>query len=90
MDSDPQTLSREFLRDCLERISKGDAGATYDLAAFWMSHITDRDPEIELGVAEGLLVQAAKLGSKDAEDYLSKTWPDMKEILKKRLTRSRG
>lgn len=90
MNSDPQGVSHEFLRDCLDRIANGDPGATYDLASFWIGHVADRDPEIELGIAEGLLIQAAKLGSKDAEDYLSKTWPDMKEILRKRLTRGRG
>jgi hypothetical protein len=84
-NSDETTTSYEFLADCLQRISDGDPMATHDLANFWMAHMFDRDPVIELGIVEGLMRQSANLGSEQAKEFMSEMWPNMRPILEKRL-----
>ena len=84
-DFDATATSHELLADCLLRISAGDPMGAHDLANFWMAHVFDRDPVIELGIVEGLMRQSVQLGSEEAKEFISKMWPDMRPILEKRL-----
>ena len=83
-------ISYELLDDCLQRISQGDSMGTHDLANFWMAHVFDRDPIIELGVVEGLMRQSAQLGSEQAKEFIKNVWPQMRAILEKRLKKLGG
>jgi len=83
-------ISHELLADCLQRITDGDPQASFDLASFWISHVLDRDPVIELGVIEGLLRQSARLGSREAKEHLITIWPNLRSILEKRLKKLGG
>lgn len=80
-------ISHELLDDCLQRITAGNPQGALDLANFWIGHLVDRDPVIELGIVEGLMRQSAQLGSGEASKFLSTTWPDLRPILEKRLKR---
>lgn len=82
--------SHDLLADCLTRISAGDPMGAHDLANFWMAHVFDRDPVIELGIVEGLMRQSAQLGSADARAFLDGMWPNMRPILEKRLLKSKN
>ena len=81
--------SHDLLADCLARISAGDPMGAHDLANFWMAHVFDRDPVIELGIVEGLMRQSAQLGSDDASAFLDGVWPNMRPILEKRLMKAK-
>jgi hypothetical protein len=89
-DFDAKETSHELLADCLQRISAGDPMGAHDLANFWMAHVFDRDPMIELGIVEGLMRQSAQLGSETAQEFLSNMWPNMRPILEKSLNRLKG
>lgn len=80
-------VSHELLKDCLQRITAGDPQGALDLANFWIGHLVERDPVIELGVVEGLMRQSAQLGSSEASEFLSTTWSDLRPVLEKRLKR---
>jgi hypothetical protein len=84
-----RVASHELLHDCLERITAGDPAGFHNLAFFWMGHVTDRDPVIELGLAEGLMRQAAAMGNAEAENFLRDAWPDTRVVLAKSLSRKK-
>ncbi|MES2077014.1 MAG: hypothetical protein V4462_15485 [Pseudomonadota bacterium] len=88
--SDSVAISHELLADCLQRITDGDPQGSLDLATFWIGHVLDRDPVIELGIIEGLLRQSAQLGSREANDHLMTVWPNLRPILEKRLKKLQG
>jgi hypothetical protein len=84
---DPRVASHTLLADCLQLIEAGDPAGFHNLAFFWMGHVTDRDPVIELGVAEALMRQSARLGNSEAEKFLLDTWPDTRRMLERKLGR---
>jgi hypothetical protein len=87
-DAETQKLSHQILATYLRRISGGDPVAMYDLAVFWMMHVFDHDPEIEFGIVEGMMRQAAQRGNEKAADFLVNLWPVMRPLLMTRRSRS--
>lgn len=85
----PQLISHELLADCLQKIEVGDLTGLHNLAFFWMGHVTERDPVIELGVVEALMRHSAQLGNAEAKNFLLKTWPGTRKILEKKLGKGR-
>lgn len=84
-----RVTSHELLHDCLERITAGDSAGFHNLAFFWMGHVTDRDPVIELGLVEGLMRQSAAMGNTEAAKFLREAWPDTRVMLAKNLSRKK-
>lgn len=86
-DAETQNINDLMLADCFERISQGDPCATYDLANIWISHVFERDPDIELGIVEGLMRHSACTGNVEAAEFLEKLWPVMRILVRTRLNR---
>jgi hypothetical protein len=84
---DSKVTSVALLADCLQLIEAGNPAGFHNLAFFWMGHVTDCDPVIELGVAEALLRQSARMGNPEAEKFLLDTWPDTRRMLERKLDR---
>jgi hypothetical protein len=80
--------TKELVADCLTRISSGDAGAAFDLASAFMSHVDAKDIGINLAVVEALATLAKVQGSPDAAAFLDGQWPEMQGILRKRWRRA--
>jgi hypothetical protein len=84
---DARVISHDLLADCLERIEAGDPSGFHHLAFFWMGHVSDRDPVIDLGMAEGLMRQSAVMGNAEAGTFLAEVWPATRRIFEKKLTK---
>lgn len=85
----PKLISHELLADCLQRIEAGDPTGLDDLAFFWMGHVTDRDPVIEIGIVEALMQYVAYRGNAEAKEFLSTVWPETRRMLERRLNKPR-
>jgi hypothetical protein len=75
------------IEDCVKRAAEKDPDAGYDLSLLLMGEIPTNSIALSIALVEILLQQSAHLGSVESEDYLNTTWPEMKEILIRRLKR---
>lgn len=82
------STAREIIADCLERISKGDSCAAFDLASQVMSHADAKDIELNLAIVEALTLVSQRSGCEPAEKFLASQWKEMKEVLRKRWGRA--
>jgi len=80
--------SRELIGDCLTRIAVGDPCAPFDLASAFTSHADAKDIGVTLAIVEALATIAKVQGCVESAEFLSKQWPDMKAVLRKRWLRA--
>ena len=83
-------VSHEHAKECLERISSGEADAAYEFAQIFMSRIPQKDIEIFLLAVEAFARQSAVLGCAEAKAFLEKEWGELKPVLESRLNRVFG
>ena len=76
-----------LLAQFLSNAKAGDSNAGFDIARIFLGEIPTNSSELILSVAEALILQSAQLGSEAAQDYLSNTWPQMREVLHGRFIR---
>ena len=82
------STAREIISDCLERISRGDPCAMFDLAAQVMSHADSKDIGLNLAIVEALALMSKRSGCEPAEKFLASQWSAMKEVLRTRWARN--
>jgi len=77
--------TRELVDDCLLRISKGDKSAAFDLASVFMSHVYQKDVDLNLSIIEALALLAASQDDEIINKFINTQWPVMKESVRRRL-----
>lgn len=88
MDENAAQVNHELIRACLDRISSGDKDAAFDLAQLYMTRVVQKDVHAMLSVVEGLARQSIALGSTEAKDFLEGDWPQLRQVLERRLNRT--
>jgi hypothetical protein len=83
-------LSHEHAKECLEKISAGEADGAFEFAQIFLSRIPQKDTEIFLLAVEALARQSAVLGCAEAKTFLENEWGELKPVLEKRLNREFG
>jgi len=84
---DELDVNSKLLKDFSLRVLDGDSDAGFELAQFFWGCLPSNEVGLHIAVIEALIYQSAELGSTDAKKFLNEMWPDMKNILKKRLIR---
>lgn len=86
---EPETkIGHELIQECLERISAGDAEASFELSQLFLARIDESDVDVLLWIVEALARQSAALGSSDAKEFLVSHWELMKQPLRRSLSRT--
>jgi hypothetical protein len=80
-----ENIDRDLLRIFSDGVVDGDPSSGFELARLFWGSLPSSEVGLYLAVLEALIIQSAKLGSSDAQEYLSTMWPDMKAVLHRRL-----
>lgn len=78
-------IDRVIMNDCMQRILASDPDAGFDLAQLILGELPSNDISVLLAIIEGLVRQSEQLGSSHAKEYLEDMWPQMRNIMIKRL-----
>lgn len=84
---DQENPSDMLLKQFLKMADDSDPDAGFYLAELFLGELPTDNVDIYIAVAEVLIKQSIQLGSKDAKEYMSGTWSEMREPFIRRLTR---